>query len=196
MYDKDTQLVRFGYRDYDTYTGKWTAKDPIGFDGGDSNLYGYVLGDAVNFIDPMGLFYGNDPLFGSPSEIIQPLYNMINNMFRSSPPMPSGIYDKIYEGYSTSMDRLNEKKFDILNDAGRGFAGCYESIKDLKNLDLKKYPEASPFILLLQTSPYTNDFALRGNKKLLDTAKFFNPMTIPNLIYTLDTMQNSSNSDK
>jgi len=22
LYDKDTQLVRFGYRDYDTYTGK------------------------------------------------------------------------------------------------------------------------------------------------------------------------------
>jgi len=43
-------LTRFGYRDYDASTGKWTAKDPIGFDGGDTNLYGYVLGD------PSGLF--------------------------------------------------------------------------------------------------------------------------------------------
>jgi RHS repeat-associated protein len=55
LYDNDTELTRFGYRDYDAYTGKWTAKDPIGFDGGDTNLYGYVLGDPVNFIDPMGL---------------------------------------------------------------------------------------------------------------------------------------------
>jgi RHS repeat-associated protein len=55
LYDADTQLTRFGYRDYDTFTGKWTAKDPIGFDGGDSNLYGYVLGDPVNLSDPKGL---------------------------------------------------------------------------------------------------------------------------------------------
>jgi len=55
LQDKDTKLTRFGYRDYDAYTGKWTAKDPIGFSGGDSNLYGYVLGDPVNWIDEDGL---------------------------------------------------------------------------------------------------------------------------------------------
>jgi len=55
LYDVDTKLTRFGYRDYDAYTGKWTAKDPIGFSGGDSNLYGYVLGDPINFFDPTGL---------------------------------------------------------------------------------------------------------------------------------------------
>ncbi|MBE0515699.1 RHS repeat-associated core domain-containing protein, partial [Sulfurimonas sp.] len=52
LYDEDTRLTRFGYRDYDAETGKWTAKDPIGFDGGDTNLYGYVLNDPVNLIDP------------------------------------------------------------------------------------------------------------------------------------------------
>ena len=31
-------------------------KVPFGFGGGDSNLYGYVLGDSVGGIDPMGLF--------------------------------------------------------------------------------------------------------------------------------------------
>jgi len=59
LYDSDTQLTRFGYRDYDSYTGKWTAKDPIGFGGGDSNLYGYVLGDPVGGIDPSGLMDAN-----------------------------------------------------------------------------------------------------------------------------------------
>ena len=54
LYDPDTKLTLFGYRSYDAYTGKWTAKDPIGFNGGDTNLYGYVLGDPVNFIDPEG----------------------------------------------------------------------------------------------------------------------------------------------
>jgi RHS repeat-associated protein len=55
LYDEDTKLTRFGYRDYDAQTGKWMAKDPIGFAGGDTNLYGYVLGDPVNFVDPEGL---------------------------------------------------------------------------------------------------------------------------------------------
>nr|WP_252737897.1 DUF1566 domain-containing protein [Marinobacter salexigens] len=53
--DDDTGLIRFGYRDYDPKTGRWTARDPIGFAGGDTNLYGYVLGDPVNWIDPTGL---------------------------------------------------------------------------------------------------------------------------------------------
>jgi RHS repeat-associated protein len=52
--DSDTQLLRFGYRDYDPSIGRWTARDPIGFAGGDTNLYGYVASDPVNFVDPTG----------------------------------------------------------------------------------------------------------------------------------------------
>lgn len=55
LYDVDTGLVRFGARDYDAETGRWTTKDPIGFGGGDTNLYGYVDSDPVNFVDPSGL---------------------------------------------------------------------------------------------------------------------------------------------
>jgi RHS repeat-associated protein len=54
LYDIDTGLVRFGARDYDPETGRWTTKDPILFSGGDTNLYGYVLADPINFIDPTG----------------------------------------------------------------------------------------------------------------------------------------------
>ena len=43
LYDSQTKLTRFGARDYDPEVGRWTAKDPIGFAGGDVNLYGYVL---------------------------------------------------------------------------------------------------------------------------------------------------------
>ncbi len=55
LYDQHSKLVRFGARDYDPATGRWTAKDPILFAGGDTNLYGYVLNDPINFIDPEGL---------------------------------------------------------------------------------------------------------------------------------------------
>jgi len=54
LYDRDTKLVRFGARDYDAETGRWTTEDPIGFHGGDTNLYGYVLNDPVNLLDPVG----------------------------------------------------------------------------------------------------------------------------------------------
>ncbi len=54
LYDQLTGLVRFGARDYDATTGRWTAKDPIRFTGGDSNLFSYVVGDPVNFIDSTG----------------------------------------------------------------------------------------------------------------------------------------------
>lgn len=54
IYDRDTGLVRFGARDYDASVGRWTTKDPIGFEGESANLYTYVDNDPVNYIDPLG----------------------------------------------------------------------------------------------------------------------------------------------
>ena len=54
-YDRDTRLVRFGARDYDAQTGRWMAKDPLRFDGGDTNLYAYALNEPVGVQDPTGL---------------------------------------------------------------------------------------------------------------------------------------------
>jgi RHS repeat-associated protein len=56
LYDPDTGLVRFGARDYDAATGRWTAKDPVRFRGGSSNLYTYCGNDPVNWQDPTGRF--------------------------------------------------------------------------------------------------------------------------------------------
>jgi RHS repeat-associated protein len=55
LHDPDTGLVRFGYRDYNPDTGRWTAKDPIFFAGGDTDLYGYVTNDPINYTDSFGL---------------------------------------------------------------------------------------------------------------------------------------------
>ncbi|MCC7537181.1 MAG: hypothetical protein IT379_13245 [Deltaproteobacteria bacterium] len=54
LWDADTGLVHFGAREYDPEIGRWTSKDPIGFGGGDANLYGYVVGDPLNRVDPSG----------------------------------------------------------------------------------------------------------------------------------------------
>lgn len=54
LYDTDTGLVRFVFRDYDSETGRWTAEDPIGFAGGQMNLYEYIGNNPMNRIDPSG----------------------------------------------------------------------------------------------------------------------------------------------
>lgn len=54
LYDPQTGLVRFGARDYDPQTGRWTAKDPALFWSDSPNLYAYVSNDPVNLIDREG----------------------------------------------------------------------------------------------------------------------------------------------
>jgi len=54
LYDPLTGLVRFGARDYDAATGRWTAKDPMGFDGGSPNRYEYSAGQPTGIVDQDG----------------------------------------------------------------------------------------------------------------------------------------------
>jgi RHS repeat-associated protein len=54
--DAVTGLVHFGFRDYDPIAGRWTARDPSLYAGGQGNLYVYVGNDPVGHYDPLGLF--------------------------------------------------------------------------------------------------------------------------------------------
>lgn len=53
------RILEFGSRgrrrEYDPEVGRWLQRDPINFKGGDTNLYGYVLNDPINFVDHTGL---------------------------------------------------------------------------------------------------------------------------------------------
>ncbi len=55
LYDPQTGLTRFGARDYDAATGRWTTKDSSLFDGGSANLYAYAFNDPINYFDLEGL---------------------------------------------------------------------------------------------------------------------------------------------
>ncbi|MDQ7834777.1 MAG: RHS repeat-associated core domain-containing protein [Humidesulfovibrio sp.] len=55
LFDADTGLTRFVWRDYDADTGRFTALDPLGKKGGDSDWYGYCVDDPVNRVDVRGL---------------------------------------------------------------------------------------------------------------------------------------------
>lgn len=56
LYDSDTGLTRYVWRDYDADTGRFTALDPLGAKGGDADWYGYCVDDPVNRIDVWGLW--------------------------------------------------------------------------------------------------------------------------------------------
>jgi len=43
-------------RYYNPNDGRWVSQDPLGFDGGDTNLFRYVGNDSVAETDPEGLF--------------------------------------------------------------------------------------------------------------------------------------------
>lgn len=61
--DEGDSLYFMRARYYDAEVGRFLSKDPIGFEGGDSNLYAYVRGNPVVGIDPSGLKKYNDSNF-------------------------------------------------------------------------------------------------------------------------------------
>lgn len=89
LYDLDSTLTRFRARDYDSMVGRWTTKVPIGFNGGDTNLYAYVGGNPMSHYDatvgrwttkdPFGFAGGDTNLYanlgGNPMSYVDPTGN-------------------------------------------------------------------------------------------------------------------------
>ena len=53
--DEGNGLLHMRARYYDTDSGRFLSRDPLGFEGGDLNLYGYVGGNPLGGVDPEGL---------------------------------------------------------------------------------------------------------------------------------------------
>jgi RHS repeat-associated protein len=54
--DPDTGLVRFGLRDYDPQTGRFTSRDPSFYIGSPDNLFAYASNAPTDHTDPTGLW--------------------------------------------------------------------------------------------------------------------------------------------
>ena len=62
-FDSATGLQYNRARYYDPAIGRWTSQDPLGFDGGDANLYRYVFNTPTRAVDPTGLGETEDEVF-------------------------------------------------------------------------------------------------------------------------------------
>jgi RHS repeat-associated protein len=126
IYDLHTGLVRFGARDYDADTGRWTAKDPIDFEGGDTNLYAYVVNNPLSFIDPDGLnpVPGGVDLGGGNSVRIDSTRLQPNQKTHAhfETPKGTGVVDVDggeSHGKKSNLQNLNKKMKEYLR--GKGF---------------------------------------------------------------------------
>ncbi len=61
LYDSQTGLVRFGARDYDALTGRWTCKDPLGYASRTVSLYSFCHDDPADYHD----ITGAEPISGA-----------------------------------------------------------------------------------------------------------------------------------
>lgn len=58
-WDAETGLHYNWHRTYDPQTGRYAQVDPIGFFGGDLNLYRYAVANPLSFTDIRGMFIGD-----------------------------------------------------------------------------------------------------------------------------------------
>jgi RHS repeat-associated protein len=133
LHDRDTGLVRFGYRDYDPDTGRWTAKDPIFFSGGDTDLYGYVLNDPVNLVDPYGLWEipGKDRPFPGYR------YCGCGNIGGE----PTTDYDVLCQEHDICYKKCNvDSKNVFFLDPGQGEGDCQDGCDDEFSREVRNLP--------------------------------------------------------
>jgi len=104
-------------RHYSSTSGRWISEDPIGFDGGDYNLYRYAQNSPTSWYDPTGTkpVYPNDPRWPKPPDYYPPDPGLFDCLLTWPPsPLNYGESRCIKEKYDRAVEaqkRLDPKKF-------------------------------------------------------------------------------------
>jgi RHS repeat-associated protein len=167
LFDQDTKLVRMGARDYNPGIGRWMAKDPIVFNGDDTNLYAYAFSDPVNLLDIAGTDGADAGTPESESTWGQDITNWIKETL--------GVVDEVDKGYnkckkglkvvkavSNGVDGVNQLATDEANNYVKNNTGAMNEQKRLAEENAKTVPWVQKYADAL-----TQGEAARGVNKAL-----------------------------
>lgn len=149
--DNVTGLMYYRARWYDPQQGRFISEDPIGFSGGDANLYGYVWESPLGHTDPLGLdgwgndtadwldgrigalhqYLGSNPdavYFNTGVNYATNIYHGVANLFRVGSGVGHAIYDPCDNGYGRAASVLEDVAraaaiFELLGGPAAGIAG-------------------------------------------------------------------------
>jgi RHS repeat-associated protein len=158
LYDSQTKLVRFGARDYDAISGRWTCKDPIQFKGKQSNIYVYVNNNPTNNLDRLGL--GDDPCDKRRREI-QNAIDKVLERYNEMKADPSNLYlgenpDKgSWEGHQEAMRQAQNRLENAINKFNNSNCpgGLPSGAEDAVNLNVPDRPDPKNEMSLPSLSP-------------------------------------------
>jgi RHS repeat-associated protein len=101
--DPLTRLVRFGARDYDPASGRFTERDATLYRGG-LNLYAYAGEDPVDFIDPDGTSSAREQLDNAKAELAE-----AEAPAASEPPPPPSLVERAGNYLAGLRDKAADK---------------------------------------------------------------------------------------
>jgi RHS repeat-associated protein len=157
-YDNFTGLHYYRARFYDGTLGRFISEDPIGFKGGDINLYGYVWNNPQNWIDPLGLRVETFP-------------NQTPITYGSYTPTWRDKWLPNWWGYNTGSNdgiwwNCFWNKWNDLREEGPVIFGTYGG-GDFSIIDWDGYPDANPPdgpFRILEGAEYENARRLANNE--------------------------------
>ena len=100
---------------YDPSIGRWLTPDPIGFAGGDVNLYGFVGNAPTNYVDPSGLdktpsqvTYGRNNELTIKVQLVSGTEGGIKDMPAWSRERERNLHVGLYEAYKMAVKARDE----------------------------------------------------------------------------------------
>jgi RHS repeat-associated protein len=154
QYDRETGLSYLKARYYDPAQGRFLSPDPLGFSGGDANLYRYAGNDPINRSDPSGLRPGFS--YSPPSDPLVSLFNglgtaagyaqravsqipissyVANPLLVSLPLAVSTLSDVAETGRQVAVNTLSDRSATLLQRSGITFGTIAASQVGVRGLD-------------------------------------------------------------